>query len=189
MKGGITPYFLHRQWKASCKEAVHQHPHILQTCKSADPSHNSKLRSPWAAMVLLQRSLGWQGKAAAPGALSRAQHSLLPRAAGCPTAAKEKIGEQIRAISTALAACKGWTMAVCRPKVKEGSMAPHCTSQSLWHRQPLSSDRCQNMLVQLQPRASFLWDSHKDPYTARKLPVQAMCLHCLMSNKTQTQAP
>lgn len=126
-------------------------------------------------MALLQRSLGWQGKAAAPGALSRAQHSLLPRAAGCPTAAKEDTGEQIRAISTALAACKGWTMTVCRPKVIEGSVAPHCTSQSLWHRQPLSSDRCQNMLLMLQPQASFLWDSHKDPYTASPPLQEASC--------------
>lgn len=43
-------------------------------------------------------------------------------------------GERKRVAPTALAVHKGWEMAICRSKFKEGSQAPRCTSQLLWQR-------------------------------------------------------
>lgn len=47
-------------------------------------------------------------------------------------------------------------MAVYRPKPEEGSQAPHCTSQLLWLTWPWSYGRCQNTLLLLAARGSFL---------------------------------
>lgn len=76
-------------------------------------------------------------------------------------------------------------MAICRPKPKEESQAPHCTSQPLWLRQSWSSDRCQNMLLLLATLGKLPLRQSQGPLQSQ----EASCtghVFTLLSLKTQT---
>lgn len=174
---------------------MHQHLHVLQTCKSADPSSNVKLRSPWATTALQRRSLGGEGGRSrgrqAPTRSSQQGPPCTQHTAQSCRDASQVLGrrqamhqeERNREPPPPLRQlAKRWEMAICKTQNSKFKEGPPCTTQLLWLGHPQSSGRHREVL-QVTALSKLPLQQLEDSYTARLLPLQTSHLHCLALKK------